>query len=236
LRSLIEHSPCDYCVRATTDHLQAPGIGSTAVPVAVADAFPLLRAGARAVLEADHAYRVAVEVSDPATLTDALRETPVRVAVLDPAGLDVAPALALATLRAVCPGLDALALSADERPVRVREALDAGMRGYVLKRSGPEEIRRALDAIVAGHEYLQPDVGARLSSERAPDGLTEREVDVLVLVAEGLTNREIAERLHLSPRTIESHRARLRMKIQRATRAELVTYAQAHGLLALRLC
>lgn len=201
------------------------------MPIAVADPFPLLRAGLRAVLEADGAYKVALEVAEPDLLTDALPGTPVRVAVLDPANLAVAPARALAAMRAACPGLAVLALSADERPLRVREALEAGIGGYVLKDSGPAEIRRALDAVVAGEEYLQPDVGARLSSERAPDGLSNRELDVLVLVAEGLTSREIAERLHLSPRTIESHRARLRLKIQCGMRAELVAYAQAHGLL-----
>ena len=121
-----------------------------------------------------------------------------------------------------------------EDPAFAREALRAGALGYVLKEAADEELLQAVRLAAVGETYLNPRLGARLAAEPPapagpPDDLTEREVEVLRLIALGHTNTEIAARLYLSVRTIESHRAHIQQKIRRTSRAELVQYALEHG-------
>ena len=116
-----------------------------------------------------------------------------------------------------------------------REALRGGARGYVLKDAADGELAQAVRAAAKGGTYLNPSLGARLAAEPPapsgpPDDLTEREVEVLRLIALGHTNAEIAGQLYLSVRTVESHRAHIQQKLRRSTRAELVRYALDHGL------
>ena len=116
-----------------------------------------------------------------------------------------------------------------EDPAFAREALRAGALGYVLKEAADEELLQAVRLAAAGETYLNPRLGARLAAEPPapvgpPDDLTEREVEVLRLIALGHTNTEIASQLYLSVRTIESHRAHIQQKIRRTSRAELVQY------------
>jgi two-component system, NarL family, response regulator NreC len=117
-----------------------------------------------------------------------------------------------------------------------REAMRAGALGYVLKHSAGNELVDAVRAAAAGDTYLNPKLGAQLAAapsepEGPPDGLTEREVEILRLIALGHTNSEIGEQLYLSVRTIESHRAHIQKKTSQSTRAELVRYALDHGLI-----
>ena len=118
-----------------------------------------------------------------------------------------------------------------------REAMRAGALGYVLKHSAGNELVDAVRAAAVGDTYLNPKLGAQLAAappepESPPDGLTEREVEILRLIALGHTNSEIGEQLYLSVRTIESHRAHIQKKTSQSTRAELVRYALDHGLIA----
>jgi two-component system, NarL family, response regulator NreC len=105
----------------------------------------------------------------------------------------------------------------------------------VLKEAADSELVEAVRRAAAGETYLNPQLGARLASElppSPPDDLTEREVEVLRLLALGHTNAEMGEQLYLSSRTVETHRAHIQHKLQLFTRAELVQYAQQRGLVA----
>jgi two-component system response regulator NreC len=123
-------------------------------------------------------------------------------------------------------------------PRYVREAFAVGAHGYVLKEAADEEVVSAIREIARGGRYVHPALGARMvtadAEEKAAaeaDPLSEREREVLHLLALGHTNQEIAQRLYMSVRTAESHRAHIMRKLRLATRAELVRYALSHGLL-----
>jgi two-component system response regulator NreC len=124
-------------------------------------------------------------------------------------------------------------LTMQSEPVFAREAMQAGVRGYILKEAADSELVKAVRLAADGKTYLQPELGARLAAEPAasPDDLSERELDVLRLIALGHTNAEIADRLFLSVRTVESHRSHIQQKLRLAKRSELVRYALERGLL-----
>jgi two-component system response regulator NreC len=136
------------------------------------------------------------------------------------------------------PETKVLVLSMQDDPSYVREAFAAGARGYVLKEAVDEEVVAAVREIANGGHYVHPALGARMvaaeAQERAAaeaDPLSEREREVLRLLALGHTNQEIAQTLYISVRTAESHRAHIMQKLRLTTRAELVRYAISHGLL-----
>jgi two-component system response regulator NreC len=127
-------------------------------------------------------------------------------------------------------------LTMQDDPAYAREALQAGALGYVLKEAADAELVQAVRLAAKGETYLQPALGARLAAlpsepKGPPDDLTDREVEVLRLIALGHTNSEIAEQLFLSVRTVESHRAHIQQKTSCSTRAELVAYARDHKLI-----
>jgi two-component system response regulator NreC len=118
-------------------------------------------------------------------------------------------------------------------PAYARQALASGVMGYVLKEAADDELVEAVRRAAAGDTYLNPRLGAKLAAEPPPgppDGLSEREVEVLRMIALGHTNAEIAEQLYLSVRTVETHRAHIQQKLRLASRSELVRYALDHGL------
>jgi DNA-binding NarL/FixJ family response regulator len=129
-----------------------------------------------------------------------------------------------------------LILSMEDDPRYVREAFAAGARGYLLKEAVANEVVGAIREVAAGGRYVHPELGARLiesepsKDERQDDPLSEREREVLSLLALGHTNHEIAKQLFISVRTAEAHRAHILKKLGLASRAELVRYAIANGL------
>lgn len=144
-------------------------------------------------------------------------------------GLEIVPEL----LR-VSSGVKVLMLSMHEDPSYVRAALSAGAAGYVLKDAAYEELVDAIRKVAAGQPYVAPALGAKLAVQTEPqadDDLSEREREVLSLLARGYTNQEIASRLFVSVRTVESHRAHILTKLRLSTRADLVNYALESGLL-----
>ncbi|MCW2545629.1 MAG: two component transcriptional regulator, LuxR family [Mycobacterium sp.] len=127
-----------------------------------------------------------------------------------------------------------LVVSSQARPTSVRRALAAGARGFVPKRSSDTELIEAIRRVAAGERYVEPNLGARLVvDDSSPEltALSERERDVLHLLALGYTNPEIATRLYVSVRTVDSHRANIMRKLRLETRAELVLFALANGLI-----
>jgi two-component system response regulator NreC len=142
---------------------------------------------------------------------------------------------AIPEVAGACERTRVVVLTMQDDPVFAREALQQGAAAYVLKEAADEELVAAVRAAAAGGTYLNPALGARLAAappepEGPPDQLTERELDILRLIALGHTNTEISQQLFLSVRTVESHRAHIQRKTGRTTRAELVRYAFDHQL------
>ncbi len=155
------------------------------------------------------------------------------VVMPDQTGIDALP-----TLLHENPDVKVLLLSMQDDPRYVREAFAAGARGYVLKEAADSEVVAAVREVARGGRYVNPELGARLvaadaaATKRADeDPLSEREREVLRLLALGHTNQEIAKQLFISVRTAETHRAHIMQKLGLQSRAELVSYALAHGLL-----
>jgi DNA-binding NarL/FixJ family response regulator len=127
-----------------------------------------------------------------------------------------------------------LVVSSQTGPTAVRQAISAGAHGYVPKRASDTEVIEAIRRVAAGERYVDPDLGAQLVvAEGVPElePLSERERDVLHLLALGHTNQEIGRTLFISVRTVDTHRAHIMRKLQLRTRAELVLFALAHGLI-----
>jgi two-component system response regulator NreC len=141
---------------------------------------------------------------------------------------------AIPLLRQEAPETQIVVLTMQQEPAFAREALAAGALGYVLKEAADEELVGAVRSAAAGERYLNPRLGARIASEPPPgppDDLSQREAEVLRLIALGHTNTEIAEQLFLSVRTVETHRAHIQQKLRLTSRAELVGYALERGLI-----
>jgi two-component system, NarL family, response regulator NreC len=155
------------------------------------------------------------------------------VVMPDQTGLEVLP-----TLLHEQPEVKVMLLSMQDDPRYVREAFEAGASGYVLKEAADADVVAAIREVAAGGHYVHPELGARLvaaeSRERKraeEDPLSDREHEVLRLLALGHTNQEIAQQLYISVRTAETHRAHIMQKLRLSTRAELVRYALDQGLL-----
>jgi two-component system, NarL family, response regulator NreC len=211
-------------------------MSSSAPPIRVvlADDHEVVREGIQLVLEQAGAIEV---VGSSGDVEQALRLVGARrpdVLVLDlrmPGGSTLE---ALPRFAAASPETAVLILTMHHRPACARAALQAGARGYVLKEAAGVELVNAVRLAHAGLTYLAPQLGAQLAAESSggPDGLAPRELAVLELLVLGHTNAEAGEQLHLSPRTVESYRARIQQKSGCTTRAELVRYALDHELFA----
>jgi two-component system response regulator NreC len=206
--------------------------------VLLVDDHAVVRAGLRRVLEAEPDFEV---VGEAGTARDAVleaRATKPDVILLDVVMPGESGVDALPRLLKEAPGTKVLVLSMQDDPRYVREAFAAGASGYVLKEAADSEVVGATREVAAGGRYLHPALGARLISAEAEaraameaDPLSDREREVLRLLALGHTNQEIAKMLFISVRTTETHRAHIMQKLRLKTRAELVRYALAHGLL-----
>lgn len=204
--------------------------------IVLADDHAIVRSALRAVLEACGEFAVVAEAT---AVDEAVRKVLAykpRVIVLDlgmPGGSSIE---AIPQMRRASPGTEVVVLTMDDEPRLALEALRSGALGFVLKEAADTELVDAVRAALDGRRYLNPRLGGAIAAmppppTAAPDNLTDREVQVLRLVALGHTNAEISARLHLSVRTIESHRAHIQRKAGRSTRAELVAYARELELL-----
>jgi len=210
---------------------------AAAMSVVIADDHEVVRSGLRTLLSQEPDLEVTGEAGDVRTALTLVRAKRPDVLVLD-LNMPGEPSLpAIPTFLEGSPDTAIVVLTMQSDPAFAREALRSGARGYVLKEAASAELVKAVRAALAGRTYLEPQLGARLAAEPpAPEGpaddLSEREVEVLRLIALGHTNAEIGAQLYLSVRTVESHRAHIQQKLRRSTRAELVRYALERGLLA----
>lgn len=210
-----------------------------ATRILIADDHPVLRSGLRVLLGADPDLEVVGEAGtgeETLRLTEELRPEVVLLDIGLPgeSGIET-----VRRLKEKLPALKVLFLTMHEEEGMLLEALGAGGDGYLIKRADEAEIIQAIRAVRRGDVYVHPAMTRALLGQtetierpREPvEPLTQREVDVLRLLARGNTNRQIAELLGLSTRTVESHRANLMGKLGLSSRVELVTYAEEHRLL-----
>ena len=207
---------------------------SSAIRIVIADDHAVVRRGLREVLDAEEGLEVVADASDLDGARRYVRGHHPDVLVLD-LNLREGPSLpAIPELRKEFPETQIVVLTMQNEPAYAREALTAGAIGYVLKEAAESELVEAVRRAAAGDTYLNPRLGARVASEPPPglpDGLSEREVEVLRMIALGHTNAEIGKELYLSVRTVETHRAHIQQKLRLGSRSELVHYALEHGLL-----
>ncbi len=204
----------------------------------VVDDHAVVRSGIKLLLEREDDLEVVGEAGNGKDAIFAVRALKPDVILLDvvmpgESGIDVLPSLLKES-----PQTKVLVLSMQDDPSYVREAFAAGASGYVLKEAADEEVVAAVREIANGGRYVHPALGARMVTAEAEaraaaeaDPLSEREREVLRLLALGHTNQEIAKMLYISVRTAETHRAHIMQKLRISTRAELVRYALAQGLL-----
>jgi two-component system response regulator NreC len=203
--------------------------------VVLADDHGVVRQGLKLIVEAQPGMRVVAEAGDVEETLRMTRAHRPRVLVLDmnmPGGdsLEKIPELLSSS-----PETSIVILTMQDEPALAQATLRAGASGYVVKDAAGDELVQAIHTVLEGGTYLHPQLGARIAAQdpqpEHSDDLTDREREVLKLVALGHTNGEIANQLFLSVRTVESHRAHIQQKLRLSTRAELVRYALDTGLI-----
>jgi DNA-binding NarL/FixJ family response regulator len=208
--------------------------------VMLADDHNLVRAGVRKILEGHPGFAVVGEVGDGAAavaMLEARDDIDVLVLDLTMPGMDGFEVLERA--KRVRPQIRVLVLSMHAGSEHVARAVREGADGYLLKDSAVQELEAAIEAVMAGRSYYSPTVQEQLSHlvragsalARPLDQLTDRERDILKLVARGLSTKEIASRLDISPRTVDTHRANLMRKLGLKSVALLTQFALREGLL-----
>jgi two-component system response regulator NreC len=213
-------------------------VATKEIHVLVVDDHTLVRSGLRLLLEAETDVIVDDEAGDAEQAIRLARLHKPDVVLLDVvmpgrSGLDAAP-----DILAAAPKAKILVLSMQDDPSYVRQAFTAGATGYLLKEAADDELVQAVRDVAGGGRYVHPTLGARLAAAEAEeraraeaDPLSDREREVLRLLALGHTNQEIAKLLYISVRTAETHRAHVMQKLRLTTRAELVRHALQQGLL-----
>ncbi len=210
-----------------------PSAGDS-IRIVLADDHAVVRSGLRMLLDSESGLEVVAEADNIENARRYVRGHHPRVLVLDlnmPGGSSLE---AIPQIREESPETQIVVLTMQQEPAFARQALSQGALGYVLKEAADDELVEAVRRAAAGESYLNPRLGARIASEPPPgppDELSEREAEVLRLIALGNTNAEIAQQLYLSVRTVETHRSHIQQKLRLSTRAELVGYALERGLI-----
>jgi two-component system, NarL family, response regulator NreC len=208
------------------------------IQVLICDDHALVRSGLRRLLESEAIFDVVGEAADAEQGITVIADLQPDVLLLDVVMPGRSGIEALPDLHAASPETSILVLSMQDDPSYVRQAFAAGADGYLVKEAADADLVQAIQDVAAGHQYVHPSVGARMAALEAEahqraetDPLSDREHEVLRLLALGHTNQEIAKLLFISVRTAESHRARIMQKLRLSSRAELVRYALASGVL-----
>jgi DNA-binding NarL/FixJ family response regulator len=208
------------------------------VRVLIVDDHAVVRSGLRLLLEGEEGIEPVGEAGNARDAVFEARALKPDVILLDLVMPEKTGLEALPQLKHENPDAKVLILSMQDEPRYVREAFAAGASGYVLKEAADNEVVAAIREVAAGGRYVNPELGARLVAADAEaaklaeeDPLSDREREVLRLLALGHTNQEIAKMLYISVRTAETHRAHIMQKLRLQTRADLVAYALERGVL-----
>ncbi len=219
-------------VGAVPDAAQTLGVPSS-IRLVLADDHAVVRSALRMLLDAEQDMEVLAEAGDVDSVVRDVREHHPDVLVLD-LNMPGGPSLkAIPQIAAASPATGIVVLTMQAEPAFARQAMQAGVEGYILKEAADSELVKAVRLAAQRKTYLQPELGARLVAEREgdPNALSGREIEILRLIALGHTNGAIADRLFLSVRTVETHRANIQEKMRFAKRSDLVRYALRRGLL-----
>ena len=207
------------------------------VRVVVVDDHAVVRAGLRLLLDGEDDIETVGEAGDAREAVFEVRAQKPDIVLLDLALPGRSGIEAIPDVLKEAPETNVLVLSMEDDPRYVREAFAAGAAGYVLKEAADTEVVAAIRQVAGGGRYVHPALGARMATAEAEaaraaeeDPLSDREREVLRLLALGYTNQEVAQMLYISVRTAETHRAHIMQKLRFTTRAELVRYALAHGV------
>jgi two-component system, NarL family, response regulator NreC len=204
------------------------------ISIVLADDHAVVRSALRLLLDAEDDFSVVAEAGDVDSAVRYVRGHKPKVLILDlnmPGGPSTN---AVPELREASPETGIVVLTMQNEVAIARQVMQTGVLGYVLKEAAEDQLVTAVRQAAMGNTYLQPELGARLAidpGDSDEDGLSERETEVLRLIALGHTNQEIAERLFLSVRTVESHRSHIQQKLRLTKRSELVRHAIERGLL-----
>ena len=210
------------------------------IKVLIADDHAIVRAGLRALIHSESTMELAGEASGGYETIDLVEKTQPDVLVLDLSMPDLDGIAVTRRIKPRFPDVHILILTIHEDQALLREAIKAGASGYILKHAAESELIAAIQRIVRGDLYVDPALVRLLLQEPAAplappphstESLTPREIEVLKLIVQGYTNRQIGEELSISFRTAESHRASLSEKLGMHSRVELVRYAREHGLI-----
>jgi DNA-binding NarL/FixJ family response regulator len=213
------------------------------IRVTLADDHPIVLAGLRNLIQAEPDLELVGEASNGLAALKLIRDTQPDVALLDISMPDLNGIVLSRRLTAECPAVRLLMLTLHEDRAYLKQAFEAGVRGYVLKRSAAENLIHAIRAVLVGGLYVDPAVADRMFESassrvgRSPGKavateLTDRETAVLKFAALGFTNKEIARRLDIGIKSIETYKARGAEKLDLKTRADIVRYAAGQGWLA----
>ncbi len=212
------------------------------IRVLVADDHTIVREGVRILLEAQPDIEVVGEAADGQEALARVRELQPDIVLIDIAMPNLNGMEATRAIKRDYPQIQIIALTMYESDEYFFQILNAGASGYILKKAASADLLAAIRAVYAGEVFLYPSVARRLVSDyltrvksgeekSSYDGLTAREREVLKLIAEGHTNQAIAEKLVISPSTVQTHRTRIMQRLNLHNRAELIQYAMRKGLL-----
>jgi two-component system response regulator NreC len=214
------------------------------IQVLLADDHEIVRAGLRSLLERQEELEIVGEARAGAEAVRLATELMPDVVLMDVSMPDMDGVEATRRIKKEAPQVNVLALTVHEEEAYFFEMLTAGASGYVPKRASPQLLLTAISIVARGEVFLHPAVAGTLVQEylqegrsgarkRAYDGLTPRQREVLTLIAEGLSNQEIADELSISVRTVERHRENIMKRLNLHSRVELVKYALRKGLITL---
>jgi two-component system response regulator NreC len=210
------------------------------IRILIADDHGVMRAGLRAMLEDEVGIEIIGEAGDGEEALRLSSELSPDIVLMDIGMPGMGGIEAIRRLKTLYPQIQVLVLTVYEEESLLREAIKAGAAGYIIKRAAEEELMTAIQAVSRGYMYIHPAITRLLVKDLSPtinpqkdalESLTPRELEVMGYIIRGYTNRQIAEALFISMRTVEGHRASLLGKLGLKNRVELVEFAEKYGLM-----
>ena len=212
------------------------------IKVMLIDDHDIVRAGLRMLLQAQPDVEIVAEAGSGAEAIEFIKTHPVDVALMDVTMPGMSGIETTRQLKAFCPDVAVLALTIHEEEEYFFQMLNAGASGYIPKRAAPEDLLQAIHTVYKGEVFLHSSIagvlvedflqrGNSVIATVEPSNLTKREQEVLTLIAEGLTNKQIGEQLGISPKTVARHRDNITAKLNLSSRTELTRYAIQKGFI-----